>query len=76
MTMKQVIMQWGKGLMEDTGNNAVFFQSFIRNLMHNGIDRGELLRQCYLLGLKSLNIVLITGFILGFVLTLQSQPTL
>lgn len=36
----------------------------------------ETLRQCYLIGCKSLPLVGITGLIMGLVLTLQSRPTL
>ncbi len=36
----------------------------------------EVLRQCYVVGLKSLPLIGITGFILGLVLTMQSRPTL
>jgi phospholipid/cholesterol/gamma-HCH transport system permease protein len=36
----------------------------------------EFLKQCYLVGYKSLPIVLLTGFIMGIVLTIQAQPSL
>jgi len=65
-----------KTLFEDIGEQCLFAASFFRNIFRNGFEWNEFIRQCYLIGLKSLNIVLITGFVLGFVLTLQSQPTL
>ena len=65
-----------KKLLEDTGDSVAFFSSFVRNIFKSGFDWDEFIRQCYLIGLKSLNIVLLTGFVLGFVLTLQSLPTL
>jgi len=34
------------------------------------------MRQCYFVGYRTAGIVMLTGFILGFVLTLQSLPTL
>lgn len=34
------------------------------------------MRQCYLIGYKSFGLCALTGFILGFVLTLQSIPTM
>lgn len=37
---------------------------------------GELIRQCYLIGVRSLALVGITGFIMGLVLTLQARPTM
>ncbi|MGB5645946.1 MAG: ABC transporter permease, partial [Muriicola sp.] len=36
----------------------------------------ELLRQCYQMGNRSLALVLVTGFIIGLVLDLQSRPTM
>ncbi|MFN0048708.1 MAG: MlaE family ABC transporter permease [Cytophagales bacterium] len=36
----------------------------------------EFLKQCYMLGNKTLGLVLVTGFIMGMVLTLQSRPVL
>ncbi len=65
-----------KKTLEGAGDNVAFFSCFARNIFKTGFDWDELIRQCYLIGLKSLNIVLLTGFVLGFVLTLQSLPTL
>ncbi len=50
--------------------------AFFRNLFRTGFEWGEFVRQCYLIGYKSLSLCGITGFILGFVLTLQSEPTM
>ena len=36
----------------------------------------EFFKQCYMLGNKTLGLVLVTGFIMGMVLTLQSRPVL
>ncbi len=58
------------------GDAAGFFGSFFRNTFKKGFEWNELLRQAYMIGYKSIGIVLLTGFILGFVLTLQSLPTL
>ncbi len=74
--MKETVTLKFKRLFEDIGDQALFAASFFRNIFRSGFEWNELVRQCYLIGLKSLNIVLITGFVLGFVLTLQSQPTL
>ncbi|WP_394766769.1 MlaE family ABC transporter permease [Ferruginibacter sp.] len=57
-------------------DQAYFFKSFFRNIFKKGFEWEELFRQCYLIGYKSIGIVTLTGFILGIVLTLQSQPTL
>src|SRR5689334_19826412 len=60
---------------EGIGDCVAFLSSFSRNIFRAGFDWNEFIRQCYLIGLKSLNIVLLTGFVLGFVLTLQSLPS-
>ena len=62
--------------LEDIGEAAGFFGSFFRNLFKKGFEWEEFFRQAYMIGYKSVGIVLLTGFILGFVLTLQSLPTL
>jgi phospholipid/cholesterol/gamma-HCH transport system permease protein len=49
---------------------------FFRNIFRSGFEWNELVRQCYIIGYKSLSLVVITGFILGFVMTLQSMPTM
>lgn len=74
--MTKVIRGRFKKVMEETGDYVQFFTSFFRNIFTDGFEWNELIRQCYLIGLKTLNIILITGFILGFVLTLQLQPTM
>lgn len=63
-------------LLEECGDQVEFFVNFSRNILKNGFEWNEFIRQCYLIGYKSIGIVLLTGFILGFVLTLQSLPTL
>lgn len=74
--MKEAATSKFKMVLEDIGTYALFFASFFRNIFSGGFEWNELIRQCYLIGVKSLKIVLITGFVLGFVLTLQSLPTL
>lgn len=59
-----------------TGNAVQFFIKFCKNIFAKGFEKNEFLRQCYLIGNKSLGIVVLTGFIIGFVLTLQAIPTL
>ncbi len=65
-----------KEYFSSIGDYGIFFMRFFRNIFHLNFEWNEFLRQCYIIGYKSFNIVLITGFILGFVLTLQSIPTL
>lgn len=58
------------------GEQALFIGSFFRNILRRGFEWNETIRQCYIVGYKSVGLVGITGFILGFVLTLQSVPTM
>ncbi len=65
-----------RNAIEKIGEEGLFLTSFIKNTFKKGFEWNEFLRQCYKIGYMSLGIVLLTGFILGFVLTLQSLPTL
>jgi phospholipid/cholesterol/gamma-HCH transport system permease protein len=58
------------------GEQVAFMLTFFRNIFRAGFEWNEFFRQCYIIGYKSLSLVGITGFILGFVLTLQSEPTM
>ena len=58
------------------GDQVLFMGGFFRNIFRRGFEWNEFLRQCYIIGYKSFSLVGITGFILGFVLTLQSEPTM
>jgi phospholipid/cholesterol/gamma-HCH transport system permease protein len=57
-------------------DQVLFIGSFFRNIFRSGFEWNEFLRQAYIIGYKSISLVAITGFILGFVLTLQSEPTM
>lgn len=63
-------------LLMDAGEQMDFMKGFLRNIFRSGFEWNEFLRQCFIIGYKSLSLVGITGFILGFVLTLQSEPTM
>ena len=60
----------------EIGDQAGFIGRFFKNTFRSGFEFNELIRQCFIVGYKSFSLVAITGFILGFVLTLQSEPTL
>ena len=53
-----------------------FTARFFKEAFKPPYELKELIRQCYMIGYKSLPLVGITGFIMGLVLTLQSRPTL
>ena len=65
-----------KGIFNDAGTVTLFTARFFRELVKPPFETKEFMRQCYLIGYKSLPLVAITGFIMGLVLTLQSRPTL
>jgi phospholipid/cholesterol/gamma-HCH transport system permease protein len=57
---------------ELTRFTARFFKTFLRPRY----EFSETLKQCFMIGYKSLGLVTVTGFIMGLVLTIQSRPTL
>jgi phospholipid/cholesterol/gamma-HCH transport system permease protein len=65
-----------KNFFIEIGELAYFSSRFFRELFSKPFEFKELLRQCYNMGNKSLGLVLITGFIIGLVLTIQTRPTL
>ncbi len=60
----------------EIADQTIFFKSFFRNTLRKGFEWNEFMRQAYVTGYKSIGIIALTGFILGFVLTLQSLPTM
>ncbi len=65
-----------RNTFEDVGNVTIFTGQFFKEIFRPPFQINEFLRQCYAIGYKSLPLVLITGFIMGLVLTIQSRPTL
>jgi phospholipid/cholesterol/gamma-HCH transport system permease protein len=74
--MEQTAPKTWSSTLADVGNQVTFLGAFLRNVIRGGFEWNELIRQCYIIGYRSLSLVGITGFILGFVLTLQSEPTM
>ena len=60
----------------EIGEMSYFAGRFFKEAVKPPFEFRELLRQCYQMGNRSLVLVLVTGFIIGLVLTLQSRPTL
>lgn len=60
----------------EIGEMSLFAGRFFKEAVKPPYEFKELLRQCYHMGNRSLSLVLVTGFIIGLVLTLQSRPTL
>ena len=65
-----------KNIFTDAGNVTVFTARFFKEVFRPPYEIKEFIRQCFVIGYKSLPLVAITGFIMGLVLTLQSRPTL
>jgi phospholipid/cholesterol/gamma-HCH transport system permease protein len=55
---------------------TLFALRFLRESVKPPYETSELLKQSYLIGYQSFPLVIITGFIMGLVLTIQSRPTL
>lgn len=65
-----------KSFFSEVGDIALFAGRFFREVFVPPFEFKELIRQCYNIGNRSLLLVMVTGFILGLVFTLQSRPTL
>lgn len=65
-----------KNIFHDAGNMTLFIARFFKEVLRPPFEIREMIRQCYLIGYKTLPLVGITGFIMGLVLTIQTRPTL
>lgn len=63
-----------KKYFEEIGDTTVFALRFFKEIFKPSFEVKEFLRQCYVIGYKSLPLVTITGFIMGLVLTIQARP--
>lgn len=63
-------------VLVSVADQTLFLKSFFRNTVKKGFEWQEFSRQAYVTGYRSVGIIALTGFILGFVLTLQSEPTM
>lgn len=62
--------------LQQTGDLSLFAYRFFQQTFKRPFEWKELIRQCYVIGYKSIFLVAITGFIMGLVLTLQVRPTM
>jgi phospholipid/cholesterol/gamma-HCH transport system permease protein len=67
---------FAKNIFEETGNFSIFTSRFFKEIFKFPFQINEFFRQCYAIGYKSFPLVVITGFIMGLVLTIQSRPTM
>ena len=73
---KSKIVQRIKQFFIQIGELSYFAGRFFKEVFTSPFEFKELLRQCYQMGNRSLVLVVVTGFIIGLVMTLQSRPTL
>ncbi len=64
------------GFFVTAGGLAQFTGRFFTNLFKPPFEWQETLNQLYQLGVRSLSLVGLSGFIIGLVLTLQARPTM
>ena len=65
-----------RSFFEEVTELTRFIFRFFKEVFVPRYEFREFVKQSYLVGYKSLPLVVITGFIMGLVLTIQSQPTL
>ena len=70
------VIQTVSQYLDQTGRIAYFAMGFFRQAFTRPFEFRELLRQCFLIGYKSILLVVTTGFIMGIVLDLQVRPTM
>lgn len=76
MNKSNSILARTKSFFAEIGDMTFFAGRFFREVFCRPFEIRELMRQCYNVGNRSLLLVMVTGFILGLVFTLQSRPTL
>ncbi len=62
--------------LSETGSIASFTLRFFKEAFKPRYEFSELVRQCFNIGYRSFPLVIITAFIMGLVITIQSRPTL
>ncbi len=62
--------------LTDVSNGYCFVTRFFKELFKPPFHIREVINQCYEVGLKSLALISLTGFIVGIVFTKQSRPSL
>lgn len=65
-----------QAFLMESGDMARFAARFIRTWFRPRYETREFLRQCFVIGYRSLPLVGLTAFILGLVLTMQLRPSM
>ena len=67
---------FNKSFFQEIGALARFIGRFFREAFRPRYEWSELVRQCFVIGYKSLALVGLTAFIMGFVMTMQLRPNM
>ena len=62
--------------LTEVGDLSLFIKQIFKESFSRNFEFKEFLRQCYEIGNKSLPLIIITGTIMGLVLTIQSRPAM
>jgi phospholipid/cholesterol/gamma-HCH transport system permease protein len=62
--------------LSDIANATLYVMLVLREMFSRDFEFREFLRQCYMIGNKTLPLISVTGLIMGAVLTIQSRPVL
>ena len=65
-----------RAFFEEVSLITLFCFRFFKELVRPRYEFKEFIKQSYLIGYRSVPLIVITGFIMGLVLTIQSRPTL
>ncbi len=65
-----------KEFLQETGKLSSFAARIFKEGFKPRYEFSEFIKQCYVLGYKSLPLVALTAFIIGLVLTMQLRPTM
>lgn len=76
MNFWSYLSEQSKRFIVTIGDVSFFTGRFFKEVMCPPVEIQEFLKQCYMVGYRSLPLVAITSFIMGMVLTMQIRPTL
>ena len=65
-----------RSFLNDIANISLFIIQILRETFSPPFEFREFLRQCYQIGYKSMPLIVVTGAIMGIVLTIQTRPSL
>lgn len=71
-----IISEKLKGVVAESGDLAIFFFRFFRELRPRTMEWLESVNQCFHIGNLTMPLVTVTGFIMGLVITIQSHPSM